>query len=184
MYHYFVAGSMRDFIYCGLHGEHDVSEKRRGYSSALPTGCILWFERIVVGGIFSCLSKKNKEMTNNPVCWFEIYVQDIDRAKQFYESVLQIKLERLNSSDIEMWGFPMVLDSFGASGALVKMEGFSSSGNSTLIYFSCTDCAVEAARVPEYGGRMQKSKMSVGQYGFIALAVDTEGNMFGLHSLQ
>jgi predicted enzyme related to lactoylglutathione lyase len=123
-------------------------------------------------------------MTNNPVGWFEIYVQDMDRAKKFYESVFQVKLERLSSPDLEMWSFPMVMDRTGASGALVKMEGFPSGGNSTLVYFSCTDCAIEAGRVKESGGRIQREKMSIGQYGFIALAFDTEGNMFGLHSMQ
>lgn len=44
-------------------------------------------------------------MINNPVGWFEIVVQDIERAKNFYENVFQIKLERLNNSVIEMWGF-------------------------------------------------------------------------------
>ncbi len=34
------------------------------------------------------------------------------------------------------------------------------------------------------GGRIQRDKMSIGQYGFIALAIDTEGNMIGLHSMQ
>jgi predicted enzyme related to lactoylglutathione lyase len=29
-----------------------------------------------------------------------------------------------------------------------------------------------------------KEKYSIGQYGFIVLAFDTEGNMFGLHSLK
>jgi len=32
-------------------------------------------------------------MANNPVVWFEIYVQDMARAKKFYEAVLQVKLE-------------------------------------------------------------------------------------------
>ncbi len=123
-------------------------------------------------------------MTGNPICWFEIYVQDIDRAKRFYESVLQLKLERLNNPELEMWGFPMAMDSFGASGALVKMAGVASGGNSTLVYFSCLDCAVEAGRAVESGGHIHKEKMSVVQYGFIALCIDTEGNMFGLHSLQ
>jgi predicted enzyme related to lactoylglutathione lyase len=123
-------------------------------------------------------------MTNNPVGWFEIYVQDIDRVKRFYESVFQLKLEKLNSPGLEMWSFPMAMDRFGASGALVKMEGFPSGGNSTLVYFSCADCAVEAGRVAASGGRIQREKMSIGQYGFIALVFDTEGNMFGLHSMQ
>ena len=123
-------------------------------------------------------------MTNNPVIWFEIYVQDIVRAKKFYESVFQLKLERLNSPGMEMWSFPMVMDRVGASGAIVKMEGFPSGGNSTLVYFSCTDCAIEAGRVAAFGGSIQREKMSIGEYGFISLAFDTEGNMFGLHSMQ
>lgn len=81
-------------------------------------------------------------MSHNPVGWFEIYVQDIDRAKAFYESVFQVKLEKL-SSRIEMWVFPMQMDRMGAAGSLVKMDGYPSGGNSTLVYFSCADCAVE-----------------------------------------
>ena len=41
-------------------------------------------------------------MKPNPVCWFEIYVEDMDRAKKFYETVFQTKLEDLHSPDIEM----------------------------------------------------------------------------------
>ena len=53
-------------------------------------------------------------MTNNPVGWFEIYVQDMARAKRFYESVLQVKLEKLDSPEVEMWSFPMTMDRYGA----------------------------------------------------------------------
>ena len=123
-------------------------------------------------------------MTNNPVGWFEIYVQDMVRAKRFYESVFQVKLESLDTPIAEMWSFPMTMDHFGASGSLVKMKGVPSGGNSTLVYFSCKDCSVEAGRVVTSGGKIDREKMSIGQYGFIALAFDTEGNMFGLHSMQ
>jgi uncharacterized protein len=123
-------------------------------------------------------------MTANPVGWFEIYVQDMDRAKRFYETVLEAKLERLSSPEVEMWAFPMDMKAAGAAGALVKMSGFPSGGNSTLVYFRSADCATEAGRVAKAGGRIQKDKFSIGEYGFIALAVDTEGNMFGLHSIK
>jgi uncharacterized protein len=126
-------------------------------------------------------------MNANPVGWFEIYVQDMNRAKSFYESVFQTTLEPLNSPampDMEMWSFPMRMDAWGASGALVKLKGVPSGGNSTLVYFSCADCAVEASRVVAAGGQIDRAKFSIGQYGFIALVVDTEGNMIGLHSLQ
>jgi len=117
-------------------------------------------------------------------CWFEIYVQDLERAKAFYESVFQLKLERLNAPDIEVWAFPMEMGKWGAGGALVKMEGVQSGGNSTIIYFSCEDCAVEQARVIAAGGKIHREKFSIGEYGCIALAVDTEGNMIGLHSMH
>jgi predicted enzyme related to lactoylglutathione lyase len=123
-------------------------------------------------------------MARNPIIWFEIYVQDMPRAKAFYESVFQVKLEELDSTEFEMWGFPMEMNGIGASGALVKIKGVASGGNGTLVYFSCKDCAVEADRVVEHGGALDRKKMSIGQYGFIALAVDTEGNMIGLHSMK
>jgi predicted enzyme related to lactoylglutathione lyase len=122
-------------------------------------------------------------MTRNPVGWFELYVQDMDRARKFYEAVFQVTLQRLSSPDIEMWAFPMNSDAPGSSGALVKVAGVPS-GGSTMVYFNCDDCAVEGARVPGAGGRVHREKMSIGEYGNIVLAFDTEGNMFGLHSMQ
>ena len=123
-------------------------------------------------------------MQTNPVGWFEIYVQDTSRAKVFYETVLQAKLERLPSPDLEMWAFPNQGGGEGASGALVKMNAFPSGGNSTIVYFTCDDCAVEESRVKTCGGKIQKAKVPIGEYGFISLAIDTEGNMFGLHSMR
>jgi uncharacterized protein len=123
-------------------------------------------------------------MNPNPVGWFEIYVQDMERAKAFYETVFQGKLEHIPSPQVEMWTFPMSEQGYGATGALAKMEGCSSGGSGTLVYFKCEDCAVEAARAAENGGRVFKEKMPIGKYGFIALIFDTEGNMMGLHSMQ
>src|SRR5437870_2990814 len=95
-------------------------------------------------------------MKTNPVGWFEIYVQDMERAKKFYENVLQVKLEKLPSPEIEMWAFPMQKDASGAAGSLVKMKGVPSGGNSTLVYFTCADCATEAGRVAKAGGKVHR----------------------------
>lgn len=126
-------------------------------------------------------------MKGNPVGWFEIYVKDMQRAKAFYESMLAVKLDKLESPDktIEMWAFPMQQDGVGAAGSLAKMQGGpSGGGTSTIVYFSCDDCAVEAKRVPKGGGKIMKDKFSIGQHGFIALLTDTEDNVIGLHSLR
>jgi predicted enzyme related to lactoylglutathione lyase len=123
-------------------------------------------------------------MRKSPAVWFEIYVQDMNRAKKFYESVLQGTLEKIDAPGMDMWNFPGEMNTPGASGALVKMQGVPSGGNSTLVYFGCEDCSVEEGRVAKSGGSIHKKKFSIGQHGFISLVIDTEGNMFGLHSMK
>ena len=63
------------------------------------------------------------------------------------------------------------------------MKGVPSGGNSTIVYFACADCAVEEAPAEKHGGRVEQRKMSIGEYGYISLVADTEGNMIGLHSM-
>jgi predicted enzyme related to lactoylglutathione lyase len=125
-------------------------------------------------------------MKGNPVGWFEIYVQDMGRARKYYEALFDVKLEKLESpaGELEMWSFPGNQDSYGTPGALVKMKDAPSGGLGTLVYFMCEDCARQEARVPKLGGKIHRKKMSIGQYGFISLVYDTEGNMIGLHSMK
>lgn len=117
------------------------------------------------------------------VGWFEIYVQDMDRAKAFYENVFQVKLDCLPSPEVELWTFPMRRDEQGCGGALALMPGKCSGNGGTIVYFMCEDCAVETERVEQQGGRVHKPKTSIGEHGFIALVYDTEENLIGLHSL-
>ena len=83
-----------------------------------------------------------------------------------------------------MLAFPSNMESKNsASGALVKMEGFKAGNNSTIVYFASKDCNIEESRIVDAGGKVINSKMSLGEYGFMVLASDTEGNMFGIHSM-
>lgn len=126
-------------------------------------------------------------MTYNPVVWFEIYVSDMKRAQAFYEKVLQVEMKPLpkptGMDGFEMVAFPGNSENGGAMGALVLMEGVPQGMAGTLVYFSCKDCGVEAARAKAAGGSIEKDKMSIEPYGYIALCRDSEGNMFGLHSM-
>ena len=129
----------------------------------------------------------NNMKAKNPVVWFEIYVDDMARARTFYETVLDLKLEPMATPDtveasMEMVAFPMDMDGDGAAGALVKMEGFKAGGGGTIVYFRSDDCAVEEARIEKAGGKVFQSKQSLAEFGFMVLAADTEGNMFGIHS--
>lgn len=124
----------------------------------------------------------------NPVVWFEIYTNDLQRAQKFYETVLHVQLTELpnpTADELQMLAFPSTMEAKnGAAGALVHMKGMEAGNNSTLVYFRSEDCSMEAARIESAGGTVVKPKMAIGEHGFIVLATDTEGNMFGLHSTK
>lgn len=126
--------------------------------------------------------------TLNPVNWFEIYVADLQRARAFYEKMLGVRLDKLETPGPavdEMWTFPMQRDGSGAAGALVRMQGGPSGGNnSVIVYFSTTDCGAIAKKAAGAGGKIVKDKFAIGENGYVALVEDTEGNVIGLHSRE
>lgn len=73
------------------------------------------------------------------------------------------------------------------SGALVQVKGASvntKSCPSTIVYFPCINCSEEEGRVEKAGGKIVTSKMSIGEHGFCSICIDSEGNTFGLHSME
>jgi hypothetical protein len=122
-------------------------------------------------------------MASNPVSWFEIAVTDMKRAKQFYEMVFDVSLTNLPSPEGgEYWTFPMQEGAMGAGGALTTSEGMKTGPGGTLIYFQSKDCSIEESRVEPAGGKVLQPKRRIGEYGFISMCMDTEGNPFGLYS--
>lgn len=130
-------------------------------------------------------------LKQNVVCWFESYVNDMERAKKFYATVLGVAFEDAppmeGMGDMQMAFFPGAENLPNASGALIKMEGVKAVGiatTSTIVYFTSEDCTLEESRVAAAGGEVHQSKMAIGPHGFVSICLDTEGNTFGLHSLK
>ena len=123
-------------------------------------------------------------MDENPIRWFEIYVQDMERAKAFYATLFDYQFKNLEAPGMEMWAFPDEMGKYGAAGSLVKMDAVPSGGGGTLVYFGTEDCSRPESMVEQAGGRVFKPKMSIGPHGFISLVYDTEGNLIGLHSMK
>jgi predicted enzyme related to lactoylglutathione lyase len=123
----------------------------------------------------------------NPVTWFEIYVDDMERAQQFYETVFDQKMSDMDvpgDASMKMVSFPWAENSINAAGALVHTPQMKAGGNSTIVYFQSDDCLTEQNRVEAAGGKIIQPKFSIGEHGFYALCMDTEGNNFGLYSLK
>jgi uncharacterized protein len=124
----------------------------------------------------------------NPFTWVEIYVSDMTRAQKFYETVLQINMIPMqtpgNFGDLQMVSFPWVENSTNTSGALCKMSNMQPGSGGTLVYFACDDCSVELSRVAAAGGTVLQEKFPIGEHGFCGIAMDTEGNTIGFHSMR
>jgi uncharacterized protein len=124
----------------------------------------------------------------NPFTWVEIYVEDMSRAQKFYETVLQIQMIPMQPpgdfGDLEMLSFPCAEGGHNISGALCKTSDMKPGAGGTLVYFTCEDCAIEAARVESAGGKVLQGKFPIGEHGFCSIFMDTEGNTIGLHSMK
>jgi predicted enzyme related to lactoylglutathione lyase len=125
------------------------------------------------------MHKTKKDAVN----WFELYVTDFDRAKRFYETVLQSSLQECEMESCRMGMFPY--DNMkGVGGAITKMDGMLTGQGGTLVYLNVEgdlDGALE--RIPSAGGAVVKPRTAIGEHGFIAVFKDTEGNSVGLHSM-
>ena len=122
----------------------------------------------------------------NAVGWFDIYVSDMDRAVSFYEAVLETKLEKMDdpTGETQMMSFAGDMQAYGAAGALVKTEHAKPGPGGTQVYFSVEECATQQKRVSDAGGTVIRPKFSIGQFGFVVLCKDTEGNMIGFNSMK
>jgi predicted enzyme related to lactoylglutathione lyase len=126
------------------------------------------------------------ELKHNVVGWFEIPVNDLDRAVKFYESVFGFRLQREKMGHLDMAWFPWVDNSVGAGGSLVyDPENYKPSGDGVLIYLTTAtgDIAEDMKLVEAAGGRviMPKSLISK-EIGYMGLFIDTEGNRIAFHS--
>lgn len=122
----------------------------------------------------------------NAVAWFDIYVDNLERAVSFYEAILDVKLEAMGdpTGETQMMSFPADMTTYGAAGALTKSPHARPGVGGTIIYFAAEDCADVEARVVGAGGQIIRPKFSIGEFGFVSLLQDSEGNIIGLNSMK
>lgn len=124
---------------------------------------------------------------NNAVGWFEVPVADMERAIKFYETVFELKLERhtIAAANLDMAWFPWIQEGHGAGGSLNKGGSYKPSQDGPLLYFTAHsgDLNNELGRVEAAGGKILLGRTQISEeYGYMALALDTEGNRIALHS--
>ena len=118
----------------------------------------------------------------NPVNWFEIPVNDLDKAAKFYGKVLGYELSPQDMGSWKMAWFPMKQGEAGSAGTLMKSEGYVPSKKGTIVYFTVQDIDKTLEKVKQNGGKILMPKKDIGEHGFIAHFEDCEGNRVAVHS--
>jgi uncharacterized protein len=126
------------------------------------------------------------EKRPNNVVWFELPVNDLNRAKNFYESVFATTMTT-DARFPELAIFPRRHDT-ASTGALAvthdsKIEGRPST-DGAVIYLNC-DGELDAVlkRAQAAGGQLlQEVAQLPGGMGYIAQFRDLDGNRVGLHA--
>lgn len=123
---------------------------------------------------------------NNVVGWFEIPVEDMERAVKFYEKVFGFKLERNKLGPLDMAIFPQIPGGKGTAGSLVHhVEHYKPSAEGTVIYFTSPsgDVKNELEKVVKAGGKMIRPKTQISEeLGYMGIFLDSEGNRIAVHS--
>ncbi|MDB5155003.1 MAG: Glyoxalase-like domain protein [Mucilaginibacter sp.] len=122
--------------------------------------------------------------TVNILNWFEISVNDIARAKKFYETIFSTKMEETEMMGMKMAFFPADVMNGNVSGGLVQGPMHKPSADGAKIYFNGNpDLDVALSKIEAAGGKVTMPKTKItDDIGYMAFFIDTEGNGVALHS--
>lgn len=120
--------------------------------------------------------------TEHAISWFAIPVEDLERARTFYSTLFDITMPDLETAGGTCAVFPQM--ETGISGSLNPFMGFKPTADSgvTIWLNAGDDLQVPLSRVETAGGKILQPKEQIGEFGHIAMILDTEGNRVGLHS--
>ena len=120
----------------------------------------------------------------NAINWFEIPVKNFERAKSFYETILDAKMQPMEAMGMKSAFFPADLQN-GIGGCIIEGQGYEPSEKGALVYLNGgDDLSVALNKVEDAGGKVLMPKTAIGQNGFMAHFIDTEGNKVALHSMK
>lgn len=123
----------------------------------------------------------------NAISWFEIPVKDYERAKQFYTTVMDSEItdHHMPEQNMKYGMFAHDTDNNGVGGGLIEAEGQTPTTNGPTIYLNGgEDLSKPLEKVEHAGGKILMPKTDIGENGFMAQFLDTEGNRIALHSFM
>jgi predicted enzyme related to lactoylglutathione lyase len=124
------------------------------------------------------------ESLKNSLNWFEIPVENFERAKKFYSTIYDYEMPSVVMGKTTL-GFFLV-EQGGIGGAIAFGPGYKVSENGTLVYLNGGEnLHLVLDRVEGAGGKVVVQKTLITpELGFFATFKDSEGNKVALHSMS
>lgn len=120
----------------------------------------------------------------NAINWFEIPVTDFERAKKFYETLFDSEIFEMPFPNGKYGMLPCDMQN-GVGGGIVQGQGFTPSDKGSIVYLNGgDDLSIPLSRIETAGAKIVMPKTSIGENGFMAHFIDTEGNRVALHSMK
>lgn len=147
----------------------------------VTSSCFIWMI------LYSCQQTEKQPQlktmnTSNPAVYFEIPVNDLERAQKFYTSVFNFSFEKEIIDDYEMALFPFEEKNNGITGALAKGDVYKPTKDGVIIYFKTKNIDDTLQKVLQNGGEILYPKKVNEKLGFaVAEFEDSEGNRIALH---
>ena len=117
---------------------------------------------------------------HNRVVWFDIPVNDLERASAFYRAVMGVSVTKVDSGGFQ---FSVIEHDEGNGGCLVPHSGPIVSDGGILMYMNVNGRIRDAVgQVEKLGGKVLEATHGIGPHGFRAIVLDSEGNRIALHS--
>ncbi|MFS4449542.1 VOC family protein [Maribacter sp. 2307UL18-2] len=119
----------------------------------------------------------------NAISWFEIPATNYERAKSFYTALLGDVITDHHMENGKYGMFSYDQDNNGVGGGIMEMEGVKPSAEGVTIYLNGgDDLSKPLSHVEKAGGKIVMPKTDIGENGYMAQIIDTEGNRIALHS--
>jgi predicted enzyme related to lactoylglutathione lyase len=118
--------------------------------------------------------------TYNRAVWFDIPVADLDRAAAFYRAVLGIEVHK---AEFNGHSFCVLDHQSGNGGCLILHPEAVSATAGILVYLNVDRRIKDAvSKVESNNGKVLQPTHAIGEHGFRAIVLDSEGNRIALHS--
>ena len=119
---------------------------------------------------------------NSYISMFEIPATDISRAVNFYQIILDIKIEKMDVEGMKMGILPY--ENQTVTGVIIQADGYKPSADGVTIYLNGGDnLQVILDKVEKNGGKIIAPKTAHADgSGFFAIFIDSEGNKMALNS--